>query len=907
MEVSMKKEIINNEIIQTFLNCSYKAFLKYNNTAGIKTEYELLESELLETYKTSFFNKLRSKSNKTQLLEVFEPDTKCQSLKSTYVIEPVFKSNEFFIKFDSIEINPPKDPRSNNLYTVISISPKEIISKSEKLILSIKGIILRDFHAIDLEYCKIFYGRNLKSTKFALKTYMKEANKLLKELSKTVRNADAPNFSQNYHCQTCEFQKACWDIWVEKDDLCLLGRMSQKEKSKLNNKGFFTIHQLSYTYRPKKPSKKVNKPQRSDYALKALSIRENKTHIIEIPKLPTSKTEIYFDIESLPDENFSYLIGVIIIEKETKKQFSFWNDSLSDEDRDKIFVNFIDTILSYRDFRIYHYGSYEIKLLKKYNKRLENKYDKEIEIIVNKSVNILSFFSSHIYPPTFKNSLKDLANYIGFKWADKNASGIQSIVWRKKWELTNEIKYKNKLIQYNINDCEALNMIKNWISGIEIGLLEEKNESFIQTSDLKSVSYQKWGKPNFQIPEFEEINKCSYFDYQRSKIYLRTNKKVKKAITRERKYIKRVNKIDKILNSLPIKCPNCRQEEFYRLNNTKKLILNIKFMKNGIKRWNEQLPASAFQCSTCGDEFSFNKYGRNLMIWSINQYITFLTSMPKIQNMIKEYFNISVAEYAFYRFKSDLAKEYQSTYEEIRQLLINGSLVHADETKTAVKSNPSGYVWVFTSMDTVYYLYRPNREAEFLKDMLKEFKGVLVSDFFPGYYSLPCAQQKCLIHLIRDLNGDLLNNQLNAEYRNIVIQFGKLLRNIVRTIDKYGLKKKHLNKHKNDVEKFYLQIIYEDYETELAISWQKRFKRNKGKLFTFLNYDDIPWNNNNSENAIKPFAKFRSRAKGLLRKQGVQDFLVLLSINQTCKYRGINFLDFLKSGEKSIEKYSRRQ
>jgi hypothetical protein len=330
-------------------------------------------------------------------------------------------------------------------------------------------------------------------------------------------------------------------------------------------------------------------------------------------------------------------------------------------------------------------------------------------------------------------------------------------------------------------------------------------------------------------------------------------------------------------------------------------------MKNGIKKWNVQLPASAFQCSACGDEFSINKYGRNLMIWSMNQYITFLTSMPKIRSMIKEYFNISVAEYAFYRFKSDLAKEYQSTYEEIRQHLINGSLIHADETKTAVKDNQGSYVWVFTSMDTVYYLYRPNREAEFLKDMLKEFKGVLVSDFFPGYYSLKCAQQKCLIHLIRDLNGDLLNNQINTEYRSIVIQFGKLLRKIVRTIDKYGLKKRYLNKHKKDVEKFYHQILYEENETELAISWQKRFKKNKGKLFTFLDYDDIPWNNNNSENAIKPFAKYRSRAKGLLRKQGVQDFLVLLSVNQTCKYRGINFLDFLKSGEKSIEEYSRRR
>ena len=41
-----------------------------------------------------------------------------------------------------------------------------------------------------------------------------------------------------------------------------------------------------------------------------------------------------------------------------------------------------------------------------------------------------------------------------------------------------------------------------------------------------------------------------------------------------------------------------------------------------------------------------------------------------------------------------------------------------NETKTAVMDNPDSYVWVFASMDTVYYDYRPNKEAEFLKDLL---------------------------------------------------------------------------------------------------------------------------------------------------------------------------------------------
>src|SRR5207244_8024100 len=35
-------------------------------------------------------------------------------------------------------------------------------------------------------------------------------------------------------------------------------------------------------------------------------------------------------------------------------------------------------------------------------------------------------------------------------------------------------------------------------------------------------------------------------------------------------------------------------------------------------KWNLQLPASSFQCSGCHKEFSLQRYGRNMMIWSIN-------------------------------------------------------------------------------------------------------------------------------------------------------------------------------------------------------------------------------------------------------------------------------------------------
>jgi Transposase IS66 family len=70
-------------------------------------------------------------------------------------------------------------------------------------------------------------------------------------------------------------------------------------------------------------------------------------------------------------------------------------------------------------------------------------------------------------------------------------------------------------------------------------------------------------------------------------------------------------------------------------------------------------------------------------------------------------------------------------------------------------------------MDKVYYFYRPSREGSFLKEMLAQFKGVLVSDFYAAYDALPCTQQKCIVHFVRDIDDDLLRNPLDTELKCI--------------------------------------------------------------------------------------------------------------------------------------------
>jgi Transposase IS66 family len=123
------------------------------------------------------------------------------------------------------------------------------------------------------------------------------------------------------------------------------------------------------------------------------------------------------------------------------------------------------------------------------------------------------------------------------------------------------------------------------------------------------------------------------------------------------------------------------------------------------------------------------------------------------------------------------------------------------------------------------------------------FQGVLVSDFYAAYDSIPCPQQKCLIHLMRDINEDLHKNPFDEELKEIASRFGALLREIVETIDAHGLKTRYLSKHKPAAARFIDQVVAKKCTTEAALALQKRISKNRDKLFTFLSHDGVPWNN----------------------------------------------------------------
>ncbi len=220
------------------------------------------------------------------------------------------------------------------------------------------------------------------------------------------------------------------------------------------------------------------------------------------------------------------------------------------------------------------------------------------------------------------------------------------------------------------------------------------------------------------------------------------------------------------------------------------------------------------------------KYGRSIFLWAINQHFSYGISFRKIERILLESFSIKFGAKHLHERQATLAHEYRETYKELFENISKGHLLHADETQVNLrKVASSGYVWAFTNMESVCYLFKPDRATGFLKELFKDFRGVLVSDFYAGYDSIACSQQKCLIHFIRDLNEDLLKNPFDIEFKLIITCFAKLLRPILDTAERYGLKRRNFNRHKRSVEKFFDQILNVNFSSETALQYQKESRR----------------------------------------------------------------------------------
>jgi len=918
--------MISNKMIESFLDCKYKSFLLQKGQCGVKKDFENMTVDIKKNITQNIQKRLIEVYGEQNVLKEFKFGSVVNGKYQKLAIPLLINDERYSLVIDGLEVHFGKKAIKNGKYIPLLFSEKEKISKKEKLFLTIQSIFLAKITGFNFISARIYYGKEMKTLKFNIERFIPESLRVISDIEKILRGEFEPAIYKKDHCKICEFEENCRAKLIERDDLSLLSSIREKDLAQYEKKGIFTVKQLSYTFKPRKRNERVKSVGHPIYeSLQALAIREQKVYLYDELCLPIAKTKVFMDIEGNIDGSQIYLIGLLIKNNDNENMVSLWADKPEDEAH--IFEQFIKILTELEGPHLFYFGKYDYYVLKRI---LKNYNNQKIKSIVKRASNIYKEIRTKLYFPTYSYGLKEIGNFLGCSWSAKNSTGIQSMVWRWEWEKENDLNIKQTLINYNYEDCVALKVLVDFIYSIINKDIVHNSQHIPKISSVWELR-SKESRPNFCKMKFvskdiEIITKCGYFEYQRNRIFFRTNKNIRRVVKDKLKKFASKYKPNSIINLKANKCSKCGETDFtVNANNYyKKMCLDLRFFNYGIKRWVTLYCSPSYFCNYCTKAFlpvRFNKvnmylkrnetpkdftlqrgYGHNLVAWTVQQYVVNRVSLENIAKMISDCFELQIDPAQCWRFKEEAAIYYKGTYNNILNKIICGKLIHADETSIRLQKD-KGYVWVLTNMEEVYYIYRPTRESDFLHKLIKDFWGILISDFYTGYDSLKCLQQKCLLHLIRDLNNSLLENPFDDELKELVLAMGTLTRKIIDTIDKRGLKCRYLRKHKQEVKKFYQHLAKQEYNSEIANKYKNRLVKYEKEIFLFLEHDGVPWNNNNAEHAIKHFAHYRKMVGGQITLSGLEPYLVLLSIYQTCKYKGISFLDFLLSKEKDIDKF----
>jgi predicted RecB family nuclease len=519
-----------------------------------------------------------------------------------------------------------------------------------------------------------------------------------------------PGVLLNDHCPYCLFRAECEESARQADDLTLLDRITPKLLRRYHQKGIFTINQLSYLFRPRRSRKRPRgKLAPFSVELQALAIRTGKIYLHQVPKIVRANVELFLDIEGVPDRGFYYLFGVLVGRDQTRRYHAFWADDLEEERT--AFDALISRLNEHPDAPIYHYARYEKQAVAV----LERRHGINCDSIRKRLVNINTSIHGSVYFPVRSSGLKDIGRYLGATWSSPEASGLQSLAWRYRWEESGENSYKDLLIAYNEEDCRALLLLTDELTKI------------VQTADSNLNNIDFADRPKQQCTEeageihrrLDAILRFAHADYPKKRIALREtpgegSRAVRKRGARKgHRAYQRIApvKVGRTIRVRPKRiCPRHKGEVLTKTDRqAQKILIDLVFSKAGCKKTvTRYLGPKAF-CQRCRLYYnppaisrSYQLFGKGFQAWAIHQRIVLRLPYRVITQCTEDLFGEKTTEASIVNFMKRFAEEYAVTERRLVRHILGGPFVHVDETRLSIQGTDH-YVWVFTDGPHVFF------------------------------------------------------------------------------------------------------------------------------------------------------------------------------------------------------------
>jgi predicted RecB family nuclease len=282
-------------------------------------------------------------------------------------------------------------------------------------------------------------------------------------------------------CKLCHWYSSCLMQLTATDDLTLIPQLGRSKRDVMADR-IGTISELA-TINPDAflQGKKTVFPGIGPDTLakfheraKLISAGDQAKPYLRAPvSLPVSERELFFDIEVDPMRDHCYLHGFVERfggDNAGERFVAFFADEASEDAEREAFAGAWRYIQDAQPCAIYYYSKYERTIYRKLQQRYSDVCTAdEIEALFDPARAVDLYFDVVLKAtewPTRDYSIKTLAKYLGFNWRDTHPSGAASIEWFDRWIKTGDPSVKQRILDYNEDDCRATRVLLDGIRGI---------------------------------------------------------------------------------------------------------------------------------------------------------------------------------------------------------------------------------------------------------------------------------------------------------------------------------------------------------------------------------------------------------------------------------------------------------
>lgn len=294
-----------------------------------------------------------------------------------------------------------------------------------------------------------------------------------------------------------------------------------------------------------------------------------------------------------------------------------------------------------------------------------------------------------------------------------------------------------------------------------------------------------------------------------------------------------------------------------------------------------------------GEVIGTHRMGIRLM--SLVSYLSVVGRMPKltIKKLFASLFGVEISSGEINKILFAVAGRCKGEVDKILSAVRGSPWIHADETGWR-ENGKNGYIWSLSTPGLRYFAWDRSRSGQIGKDLIGEdYDGVVVSDFYSGYNVLLCGHQRCWVHFLRDVKKLVEENPEDACVR----AWAKKVKKIYKAAkDARSDDQRERGKLRRRFESRLRQVAEPWIKTESPQRiLSQRIMRFASEMFVFVEYPEIPSENNAAERSVRPAVIARKVCGGTRSSRGTKTKMILMSLFGTWLARELDCIESCRS------------